>query len=245
LPSSRPRFVPLRFNKSEMHITYYGHSCFLLEVGGKRLLFDPFITGNDLAKDILVDSISCDYIFVSHGHADHIADCVRIAKRTEAKVVASWEVAAWLNAKGVINTHPMNLGGKWSFEGFSVKCVVAQHSSSMPDGSYGGSPMGFIIRTADAGSIYYTGDTALTLDMQLIPMWAPELHVVLMPIGDNFTMDVEDAIEAARMIDCHRIVGLHYDTFGYIKIDKEDALNAFAAAGKELILMPIGSQMTV
>ena len=126
-----------------MKVTYYGHSCFLVETNGKKLLFDPFISFNELAKDIDVNSIEADYILQSHGHTDHIADTVAIAKRTGAKVVCSWEIHEWLKKQGVENTHPMNIGGKWQFEFGTVKCVVAQHSSSMPDGSYGGNPMGF------------------------------------------------------------------------------------------------------
>ncbi|MEI2709345.1 MAG: metal-dependent hydrolase [Chitinophagaceae bacterium] len=154
-----------------MKLTFYGHSCFLVEINNKKILFDPFITYNELAKDIDVNKIEADYIFLSHGHADHIADCISIATRTNATVVAIFEVHEWLNKNGVANTHPMNTGGKWNFDFGTVKCVVAQHSSSLPDGTYGGNPIGFVFTTTD-GNFYYSGDTALTLDMQLIPLWA-------------------------------------------------------------------------
>lgn len=127
-----------------MLLTSYGHSCFSVEIKGKTILIDPFITPNELAKEIDINNIEADYIFVSHGHSDHIADCVNIAKRTGATVVSSFEVVEWLKKQGVENTHPMNTGGKWNFEFGAVKCVVAHHSSSMPDGSYGGNPMGFL-----------------------------------------------------------------------------------------------------
>src|SRR6516162_7575843 len=153
-----------------MELTYYGHSCFSVVVNGKKLLFDPFITPNELAKHINPDKIEADYILQSHGHVDHIADTVRIAKRTGAKVITSWEIHGWLNAQGVTNTHPMNTGGKWNFGDFLLKCVVAQHSSGLPDGSYGGNPLGFLVMSSN-GNFYYSGDTALTLDMQLIPNW--------------------------------------------------------------------------
>ena len=226
-----------------MQLTYYGHSCFLVEIKGKKILFDPFITYNELAKAVDVNRIEADYIFLSHGHADHIADCISIAQRTGCKVVSNWEIHEWLNKQGVSNTHPMNTGGKWSFDFGTVKCMVAQHSSSLPDGSYGGNPMGFISTTTE-GSFYYSGDTALTLDMQLIPSWA-KLDFAVLPIGDNFTMDVADAVRAADFIDCKTIVGVHYNTFGFIKINEEEAKQVFSAAGKTLLLPAIGETIKI
>jgi L-ascorbate metabolism protein UlaG (beta-lactamase superfamily) len=221
-----------------MELTYYGQSCFSVTIKGKKILFDPFITPNDLAKDIDVKTIEADYILLSHGHSDHVADCVDIAKRTGAKVVAAFEVASWLNKQGVSNTHPMNTGGKWSFEFGTVKCTAAHHSSSMPDGSYGGNPMGFLV-TTDEENFYYSGDTSLTLDMQLIPRWA-ELNFCILPIGDNFTMGIGDAIIAANFVKCDVIIGVHYNTFGFIKIDTEKAHEDFKAEGKTLLLPEIG-----
>src|SRR5215471_6535122 len=151
-----------------MKFTYYGHSCFAVEVYGKHLLFDPFISGNELASQISIASIEADYILVSHGHPDHGLDLIPIAQSTGAKVICSWEIHLWLNKQNVPNTHPMNTGGKWNFGDFAVKCTAAQHSSGLPDGSYGGNPLGFIIYT-DQGNFYYSGDTSLTMDMQLIP----------------------------------------------------------------------------
>jgi L-ascorbate metabolism protein UlaG (beta-lactamase superfamily) len=135
----------------------------------------------------------------------------------------------------------MNTGGKWNFGPFAVKCTAAQHSSGLPDGSYGGNPMGFII-TAPEGSFYYSGDTALTMDMQLIPRWA-KLNFAVLPIGDNFTMGYEDAAEAAKMIDCKTIIGVHFDTFGFIKIDKNKAKETFEKAGCTLHLPEIGKSI--
>ncbi len=225
-----------------MQLTFYGHSCFLVEIKGKKLLFDPFITYNELARDVVdVNAIEADYILQSHGHIDHIADAVSIAKRTGAKVISNWEIHEWFNKQGVANTHPMNTGGKWNFGDFTVKCVVAQHSSGLPDGSYGGNPLGFIVYT-DEGIFYYSGDTALTLDMQLIPRWA-KLNFAILPIGDNFTMDAADAAECARMIQCTNVVGVHYDTFGFIKIDQEAAKETFKKAGATLHLVEIGKSI--
>ncbi|MCK9402320.1 MAG: metal-dependent hydrolase [Chitinophagaceae bacterium] len=220
-----------------MQLTYYGHSCFQVVIKGRKILFDPFITGNELAKQVEIDTIEIDYIFLSHGHSDHIADCVSIAKRTGCTVIANWEIHEWLNKQGISNTHPMNTGGKWHFNFGSVKVVVAQHSSGLPDGSYGGNPLGFLFITGE-GNFYYSGDTALTLDMRLIPGWA-KLDFAVLPIGDNFTMDAADAAKAADFIDCETIVGVHYNTFGFIKINEAEAKKIFETAGKNLLLPAI------
>lgn len=221
-----------------MQITYYGHSCFEIVVNNKKILFDPFITPNPLAEKIDVKKIKPDYILVSHGHYDHVADVIDIAQSSGAVVVANWEIVQWLNKNGVSNTHPMNTGGKWMFDFGKVKCVAAVHSSSLPDGSYGGSAMGFIIESHEA-NFYYSGDTALTYDMKLIGEFRT-LDFAFLCLGDNFTMSVDNAIIAADFIKCRKIIGMHYDTFGFIKINHEEAIGKFANQGKELTLMDIG-----
>lgn len=226
-----------------MKITYYGHACFSLEVAGKHLLFDPFISPNEKAAHVDSTKIPADYIFISHGHQDHVADAVDMAHSTGAKVICSWEIYEWLSKQGITNIHPMNMGGTKDLGGFKVKCVVAQHSSIMPDGRYGGNPMGFLI-LSEEGNYYYAGDTALTLDMQLIPLWC-KLDACIFPIGDNFTMGVSDAILAADFVKCNTIVGVHYDTFGYIVIDHEKAVKEFAEKGKTLHLLEIGERREV
>ncbi|MBL7916827.1 MAG: metal-dependent hydrolase [Bacteroidia bacterium] len=221
-----------------MNITYYGHSCFSVEVNGKTLLFDPFISPNELAKNINVNNIKADYILISHGHEDHIADAVSIAKRTKAKVICNWEINVWLSKQGVENIHPMNTGGKVKLDFGNVKCVAAQHSSSMPDGTYGGNPMGFVVECSGT-NFYYAGDTALSYEMKLIGDYR-KINFAFLPIGDNFTMGVDNAIIACDFINCGDIIGMHYDTFGYIVIDKEEAKNKFQRAGRNLTLMNIG-----
>ena len=222
-----------------MKFTYYGHSCFSVKAGGKTLLFDPFVTGNPLASAIDVDVIAADYIFVSHGHYDHTTDVVRIAKRTGAKVLGNWELYDWFNKNGLKNTHPINPGGQFEFDFGKVKSVTAIHSSSLADGTYAGTACGFVIRSTD-GCFYYSGDTGLTIDMQLILGWALPDFAVL-PIGDGLTMGVDDAIKAADWLGVKKIVGVHYDTFGFIKIDHKKATDTFDAAGLSLHLLAIGS----
>ncbi len=225
-----------------MQFTFYGHACFSIASGGKRFLFDPFISGNPLAKDIDVNSIEADYILVSHAHVDHTADLLSIAKRTGATVIGAWEVAEWVKKHGYDNVHPMNFG-RFGFPFGDVRFVQAAHSSSFADGTYGGAAGGFIVKLEE-GSFYYTGDTGLMLDFQLIPHFAKP-DFTIMPIGGNFTMDVADAVTAAGYIQCNKIIGVHYDTFGYIVIDKEQAVQQFANAGKELLLPQIGETITL
>lgn len=221
-----------------MKVSYFGHSCFGVEVGNKNLLFDPFISSNKLAGKIDIKSIKADYIFISHGHEDHIADAVEIAKNTNAVVISNFEICNWLNKRGIDNFHPMNVGGKWIFDFGKVKCVNAVHSSSMPDGSYGGSAMGFLVSTSDS-HFYYAGDTALTYDMKLIGDYR-NLNFAFLPIGDNFTMSADNAIIASDFIKCDKIIGMHYDTFDYIIIDKKEAIEKFKQQDKSLILFEIG-----
>ncbi len=226
-----------------MKFTYYGHSCFAVEISGKKILFDPFITPNELAKHIDINTIECDYIAISHGHGDHLADAVAIAKRTNATVICAYEVYEWLSKQGISNFRPMNTGGKWVTDFGSIKCVVAQHSSCLPDGSNGGNPMGFVIKSKE-GDFYYSGDTAVTMDMQLIPHWG-NLNFAVFPIGDNFTMDVDDAIMASDFCLANKIVGVHYNTFPYIAIDTEKAKKEFEKKGKDLILFEIGETKNI
>lgn len=224
-----------------MNITYYGHSCFGVEVNGKHLVFDPFITPNELAKHIDVNKVAADYILISHGHEDHIADAVVLAKRTKAKVICNYEIYLWLSKQGVENIHPMNIGGKVKFDFGNVKCVAAVHSSGLPDGTYGGNPMGFVVESSE-GNFYYAGDTALTYDMKLIGDYR-QIDFAFLPIGDNFTMGPENAMICSDFINCNDIIGMHYDTFEHTKIDKNEAKERFDRSGKTLTLMEIGETL--
>lgn len=226
-----------------MKITYYGHASFGIETQNKHLLFDPFITPNELAKDIQVDSVPADYILLSHGHGDHVADAAAIAKRTGAPIISNYEIVSWYEAQD-LKGHSMNHGGKWAFDFGKVKYVNAIHSSVLPDGTYGGNPGGFVVWNEEC-AFYFAGDTALTMDMQLIPMTCPALDFAILPIGGNFTMDYADALIASDFIRCNTIIGCHYDTFGYIKIDHEAAKKAFSDRGKKLILLPVGGSTEI
>jgi L-ascorbate metabolism protein UlaG (beta-lactamase superfamily) len=227
----------------EMKFTYYGHACFAVEAGGKTLLFDPFITPNPLAEKIDAGKIAADFILVSHGHGDHVADLVDIGKRTGATVIAPYEVGSWFENKGIKNVQTMNHGGAAKTAFGRVKLTAAIHSSSMPDGSYGGNPCGFVVESSD-GNFYYSGDTALTSDMKLIGEQT-RLRFAVLPIGDFFTMGIDDAVRAAELVGVKKIVGVHYDTFPPIKLDHDAALKAAKARGKELILPKIGEMIEV
>ena len=178
---------------------------------------------------------------ITHAHEDHIADVEAIVKNTGAKIISNYEIVSYYGAKG-IEGHPMNHGGSWQFEFGKVTYTNAVHSSSFPDGSYGGQPGGFILETSD-GNLYIAGDTALTMDMKLIPIQC-KIDLAVLPIGDNFTMGIDSAIIASDFIECDEVLGYHYDTFGYIVIDHEEAQKSFADKGKNLILLPIGDHLT-
>jgi L-ascorbate metabolism protein UlaG (beta-lactamase superfamily) len=225
-----------------MRVTYYGHSCFAAQVAGKNLLFDPFITGNELAKAIDIKKIPADYILISHGHADHLADAADIAKRTGATIISNYEVTVWYGKQGLAKTHPLNLGGGYRFDFGRVKLVNAIHSSGLPDGTYGGNPGGFVVESSE-GNFYHCGDSALTMDMKLIGE-STRLAFAALCIGDNFTMGVDDAIKAAEFVRCNEILGLHYNTFPPIQIDTQDALARFKAAQKNLHLLRPGEGHT-
>lgn len=223
------------------NLTFYGQATFSIEIKGKTILFDPFISANEKAKHIDINTIKADYVLVSHGHFDHVADVETIAKNNDAIIVSNYEVATWFGKKECKH-HPLNHGGKWNFDFGTVKYVNAVHSSVLPDGSYGGNAGGFVIWNEE-GCFYFAGDTALTLDMKLIPMTCPKLDFAILPIGDNFTMGYEDASIAANFIECDKIVGCHFDTFGFIEIDHKAAKECFEKKGKELVLPTIGNRV--
>ncbi|MDO4230148.1 MAG: metal-dependent hydrolase [Capnocytophaga sp.] len=227
-----------------MKVTYLGHACVNIEIKGKYFLVDPFISANPLAKHIDISTIKADYILLTHAHQDHILDAEAIAKNTGAKLISNPEILAHYRALG-LDGHEMNIGGSHRFENGSVKIkmIKAVHSSSFSDGKYGGNPAGFLIDSDDL-TVYISGDTALHLDMTIIPHQY-KINLAILPIGNNYTMGVRDALTAARFVDTYHTLGVHYDTFDVIKIDHEASVNKFAAAHRKLHLLPIGESLDV
>jgi L-ascorbate metabolism protein UlaG (beta-lactamase superfamily) len=213
----------------------------MVEIGGKNILFDPFISPNPQASAIDISTINPDVILISHGHGDHIADAVAIGKQSEAQVIAAFEITEWLQANGLENCVPMNTGGVINLGFCEVKMVNAVHSSSLPDGSYGGNPVGFVI-TAKGKSFYYAGDTALHVDMKLI---ADEFNIdfAFLPIGDHFTMGIKDAALAAQFVHTAKVIGMHFDTFPPIEINHQYALETFENRSVQLVLPKINQKL--
>lgn len=224
-------------------LTYYGHACFSVELAGKKILFDPFVTPNPMASNIDLATIEADYVLISHGHEDHVADAVDILKRTGAVLISNYEVVSWFAEQGCTNAHPLNHGGAVELPFGKVKYVNAVHSSVLPDGSYGGNPGGFVIES-DQASFYYSGDTALTYDMKMLGEFH-QLDWAVLCVGDNFTMGYADAAICSEWVGVKQVVGVHFDTFPYIEIDHEAAKASFAAKGRSLHLLDIGETVSL
>ncbi|TWP24371.1 metal-dependent hydrolase [Apibacter muscae] len=223
-----------------MEITYYGHACFAFKTSAESFIIDPFITENELAKHIDINSIKADYIFLSHAHYDHILDAETIAKNNNATILANAEIATHYSKKG-IKVLPMNIGGVKKFGFGKVKMVNAIHSSSFPDGTYGGLAAGFLMKV-DEKVVYFSGDTALCTDMKLLPFVYGHIHIAILPIGNTYTMGVYDAVVASKFVQAQNVIACHYDTFPAIKINnKEKAKQLFSAEEKKLTFMEIGS----
>lgn len=197
--------------------TFVGHATYILEIGGKTIVIDPFFTSNPLTQ-ISADSVNPDFIIVSHGHFDHVEDLVAMAKRTGAKVISNFEIVGWLQKQGIENVHPQHLGGGFTHEFGHLKLTIAHHGSGLPDGSYGGNPAGLLI-TAEGKRLYFACDTALFLEMELYGRGGVDLFVV--PIGDNFTMGPDDALEAVKMVKPKVAVPCHYNTWPPIVQDAD------------------------
>ena len=204
-----------------INITWLGHSAFALNIDGHPVLIDPFLTGNPLGA-ANPDEVDAEIIFLSHAHGDHLGDTVSIAKRTGALVVANAEIAGWMSKQGVENTHGQNPGGGWDHGFVHCKFTVAHHSSSFPDGTYGGNPCGFVL-TASGKRLYFAGDTALFSDMRLIGDMVIDL--AFLPIGDNYTMGPEDSLSAINYIRPRYVIPMHYKTWPLIDQDASEWAN--------------------
>lgn len=226
-----------------MQLTYLSHSCFLLETGSHRLIFDPFLSGNPLAP-VRADSLRVDFILCSHGHEDHTADALSLAKRNDATIIGPYELAEYFGAYGA-KTHGLNPGGGFDFPFGRVKLTIAHHSSSLGDPKhpvYLGNPCGLLVTTGKK-TIYHAGDTALFLDMQLIGRAG--LDVALLPIGDNFTMGIDDAVAALDLLKPKCAVPMHYNTFGVIKQDPHVFVQKAAALGHAAQVLQPGESLTL
>jgi L-ascorbate metabolism protein UlaG (beta-lactamase superfamily) len=220
-------------------LTYLGHSAFLVEGGGSRLVIDPFLTGNPLAA-ASADEIDVEWVLLTHGHGDHIGDGVEIATRCRATIVAPFELANYCAAKGA-TVHPMHIGGGFNFPFGRVKLTIAHHGSQAPDGTYTGNPCGFLV-TIDGTTLYHPGDTGLFLDMQLIGEMHP-IDVAVLPIGDNFTMGVEDAVKATELLQPRLVIPMHYKTFDVIDVEPREFVDKVMSQGFRARILGFGERI--
>ncbi len=215
-------------------LTWLGHATWMIDIGDQKILLDPFITDNPAAP-VKTDEVTADAILISHGHFDHVADAAAIANKNDATVVAIYEIASWFSQNhGVKNTIGMNIGGQTKLDSCTVKMTNAIHSSQLPDGSDGGNPAGFVV-SAEGKNIYFACDTALFSDMQLIGKQGIDLAVV--PIGDLFTMGIQDSIEAIKLINPKQVLPTHFNTWPPIEQD--------SAAWAELVKSKTSAQPLV
>ena len=198
-------------------VTWFGHNCWSVETAGSTILLDPFLNDSPTAP-VMADDVKADYLLLSHGHGDHLGDTVSIARRTGATVLTNFEVGEWLKKKGVAEEKVigMNPGGGRQLPFGHVKFTIAHHSSSMPDGTYGGVPGGFLLKL-DGTRLYFACDTALFLDMKLIGIGGLDLAVF--PIGDLYTMGPDDSIDAVKLLNPKRVAPCHYNTWPPIAQD--------------------------
>jgi L-ascorbate metabolism protein UlaG (beta-lactamase superfamily) len=222
---------------------WLGHSAFTFNIDGHSVLIDPFLSGNPLAAAD-PNSLNPEIILLSHAHGDHLGDTLDIALRTGAPVITNFEIGSWLINQGVENVEQMNSGGSLDTGIFTIKLTIAFHTSSFPDGTYGGVPHGFLITLPDGKKIYYAGDTALFSDMQLIG--EEGIDVAFLPIGDYFTMGISDSIKAINYLKPRLVVPMHYNTFPpIVQNANEWAARVNNETGATPIVIDPGNEYTV
>lgn len=228
-----------------MTLTYFGHSAFQLETDGPTLLFDPFISGNKHAEGVVTaDELQPDVILMTHAHGDHWGDAPDILKRTGALLISNFEITNYAqNEHGHENVHPMNTGGGYDFDWGRVVQTYARHSSSFPDGTYGGNPNGFILQIGGK-TIYNTGDTCRFAEMEWIGE-EYEIDLCLMPVGDDFTMGPAEAVACARLLKPRMTVPLHWGTFPVLTGDPHDFAERMGEAGLEARVLEAGETLTL
>lgn len=227
-----------------IRITYHGHACFSLETAGLHLLTDPYINGNPLAV-IKPESLTPDYILLSHGHPDHVGDSMEIAHRNGSTLIAPFELVQLCLSRGVEKAIPLNIGGSYHNPLFSLKMTIAHHSSAFvsdADIIYTGSPCGYLI-TIHGKTIYFAGDTALFADMAA--MCAEPIHLALLPIGDRFTMGVEDARKAVEMLQPDLVVPMHYNTWEIIEQDPEKFVDSLSGLGARGVVLGVEESLMI
>ena len=226
-----------------MELLYYGQSCFQVSLSGGVILIDPFISANPHSKNKDISHLNPDYILLTHGHGDHTFDAESIAKNSGATIIANYEITTWFERKGISSTHGMNIGGSYIFPFGKLKMVNAIHSSSMPDGTYAGNPAGYVVESSEK-TFYHAGDTSLFSDMKLVGDEF-NLDFAILPVGDNFTMGIDDALKAASLLNTTTIIAMHFDTFPVIEIDHEKCHEKASAKNIELRIPKIGESLTV
>ncbi len=223
-------------------VRWLSHASFLIETDKAKLLVDPFITDNPLSP-VSANEIQTDYIFISHGHGDHVGDSVPIAKQTGAMVVSNYEIQSWISAQGVENVHPLHIGGGYDWPWGRAKLTIAQHGSMLPDGSNGGNPCGFIFYIDDK-KIFHACVTGLFYDLKLFGEEGMDLAIL--PFGDNFTMGPDDALRAVKLIDPKKVVPIHYNTFDVIKQDPQAwAIRVQQETNSEVVVMKPGETIEI
>ena len=224
-----------------MKLKYFSHSGFQITTdSGIRILIDPFLDDNPTSP-VKSDDVEADYIILSHAHNDHLGDAMKIAKRGKVTFICVNELGIYLTSKG-FQTHNMHIGGGYNFEFGRVKFTIAHHGSMTPEGNYAGEPAGIILQ-ADGKTIYHTGDTGLFLDMKLIGEMNGPIDYMMLPIGDNFTMNITDAIRAAELVRPKMAIPIHYNTFDVIKADPQEFKKKVEAVGINSRVMAYGEEI--